>query len=325
MYVSPARIAHMYYQEGMTQQQIANDTGQSRIRISRLLQQARSDGTVRIIIDYGRFDPDLEQAMKAHYPNTTVIVSDSIDGTTGAITQSIGATAANYLATRIGPGRTVAVGWGTTLRALAEHLDVDQPGTRFVPLLGGQVHAGLDVHANSIAELMAERTSGTALRMFTPAIAESRQARDALVASAAVRETLEHAVDADFALFSLGAPFSASTTITQVGYYTEDEITQLRAAGAECDLISISYFDSSGAECGQELSGRTVSIGLDQLRSIPTKICVAGGPDKHEAVRIALGLGVIDVLVTDDETVRSLVHDARRPRLDAVADSDQHA
>jgi hypothetical protein len=57
MYVSPARIAHMYYEQGLTQQQIANETSLSRIRVSRILQQARVDGTVTITIDYGSTPP----------------------------------------------------------------------------------------------------------------------------------------------------------------------------------------------------------------------------------------------------------------------------
>ncbi|MGO1581803.1 MAG: sugar-binding transcriptional regulator [Actinomycetaceae bacterium] len=297
----------MYYEQGMTQQQIANDTGQSRIRISRILQQARTDGIVRITIDYGHYDPELEQALGDRYPGTRIIVSDSVDGSAEATLHSLGSTAAEWLAGHLDDRTKVAVGWGRTLRSVAEQLVIGTPRPTFVPLLGGQVHAGLDVHANSIAALMADRTGGTAMRIFAPAIAESTDVRDALVSSAAVSITLDQAAEADAAIFSIGVPFDPSTTIAEVGYYTDEEFAQLRATGAACDLISIAYFDADGNPCGEALTDRTVSITLDQLRAIPVKICVAGGTEKHEAIRIALGLGVIDVLVTDDASARALL------------------
>lgn len=306
MYVSPARIAHMYYEQGLTQQQIANETSLSRIRVSRILQQARVDGTVTITIDYGRFDPTLEARLSEIYPDTRIVVSDSIDGSTDALTASLGATTAHYLAHTLRDVDSLAIGWGTTLRAVAERLDDSLAATTFVPLLGGQVHAGLDVHANSIAEVMAARSGGSAMRIFAPAIAESVEARDTLVRSASVRQTLARAAGADAVLFSVGAPFAAGTTLGKIGYFTAEEIEQLRDSGAQCDLISLAYFDADGETCGQELSDRTVSLTLDELSSIPTKICVAGGESKHEAVRIALGLGLVDVLVTDERTARSL-------------------
>ncbi len=307
MYATLARIAHMYYEQGMTQQEIANETKLSRIRVSRMLQQARSDGVVRISISYDGYYPRLERKLSNRYAGVEFIVSDALDGTPSAIKRSIGAAAADYLRKCLRGGQKIAVGWGTTLREVGECLDVRfQETTTFIPLLGGQVHVGLDVHANSIAELFASRTGGKSLRIFAPAVAESAQAREMFVTSAAVTATLEQAAAADHALFSVGAPFTESATIEQIGYYTAEDIESLRASGAACDVISISYFDKNGNSVSPDLTSRTVSITEAQLRAIPHKICVAGGKDKHEAVRIALDLGLIDVLVTDELTARAL-------------------
>ena len=47
---------------------------------------------------------------------------------------------------------------------------------------------------------------------------------------------------------------------------------------------------------------RMVGIGLDELKTIPTRICVAGGPQKLAAIRGALAGGYATHLVTDLDT-----------------------
>ncbi len=307
MYVSTARVAHMYYELGMTQQNIANEVNISRIQVSRMLQQARVDGIVKISIDYGGYYPDLEGELAQRYEGIVFVVSDSVDGSDAAIKRSVGVTCAEYMARHLFDGTKVAVGWGTTLREVGEAFTTEAKGLVFVPVIGGQVGAGLDVHANSIAELCAQNSGGSALRMFAPAVAESKEARDVLAASQSVRNTLDEAATSQTILFSVGSPFGEFTTINKVGYFSDEEFANLQASGAACDIISIAYFDQAGKRCGTELSDRTVSISLDQLSAIPNKICAAGGKDKHQAISIALGLGIIDVLVTDDATARFLL------------------
>ncbi len=297
----------MYYEQEQTQQEIANALGISRIRVSRMLQQARQDGVVRISISYEGFFPHLERKLGIKYPGVRFLVADSLDGSNDAIKRSVGSTAADYLGRTLGSGSKVAVGWGTTLKEMASRGSEKATGATFIPIIGGQVRSGLDIHANSIASLMAQNMGGSAMYFFAPAVAESVEAKQALVSSQVVKDALDLAVSADVAVFSVGSPFAPSTTIDRVGYYTPEEIELLRESGAACDIISISYFDEDGVRCGSALSDRTVSVSEDQLRAIPLKVCLAGGEDKQLAIRIALGQGLINVLVTDNLTAAYLL------------------
>ncbi|MGI5951241.1 MAG: sugar-binding transcriptional regulator [Brooklawnia sp.] len=307
MYASLARICHMYYNEGLTQQQIANRLHMSRIKVSRLLQQARTNGVVRIEIKYDNYYPDLENALQQEY-GIQFIVADSVSDQPGDLRDSLGATAAEYLGRILGERDVVTVGWGTTMASVAEHLSSDTQSATFVPIVGGQANVGLDVHANSVAARMAANTGGRSEALFAPAVAESAEARQMLAESRPVARILNMAANAPICVFSLGAPFSPTSTITMIGYYTPTDIDMLRSEGAACDIISIAYYDPAGERCGVAVSSRTVSITEPQLRAIPHKVCVAGGPDKHEAIRIALDLGCyIDVMILDDRTARYLL------------------
>lgn len=307
MFITPSRVAYMYYEQGLTQQQVAKEIGVSRIQVSRMLQQARQDGTVRISIKYDGFFPDLESALEERYPGVEFVVSDALDGSDRAIKRSIGAATADYLAHRLREGTKVAVGWGTSLKEVAFGTVMTDKDLTFIPLIGGQVGAGLDVHANSISDLLAQRMGGKSMTVFAPAVASTNEERDQFVNSMPLKATLDMAASADVALFSVGSPFALTTTIDKIGYFTESEVEQLRLDGASCDVISMCYFDSNGKEVGQELSQRTVSITSEQLFNIPLKVCPAGGVDKREAVKIALDLGIVDVLATDDQTARFLL------------------
>lgn len=57
----------MYYEKNMSQQQIANSTGLSRMKISRSLQKAKDLGIVKIIIDYSGAFLELEKGLKDKY------------------------------------------------------------------------------------------------------------------------------------------------------------------------------------------------------------------------------------------------------------------
>jgi DNA-binding transcriptional regulator LsrR (DeoR family) len=311
-----ARICHLYYVEGLTQQQIAARLHLSRIKVSRLIQQARSTGVVKIEIKYDGFFPQLEQELQARY-GAQFIVCDSLSGNGRDLSDSLGSAAAEYLSRILKPRDVVTVGWGTTMRSVATHMSCEERAVTFVPVVGGLANVGLDIHANQVAATMAENTGGHSEALFAPAVAESASARDVLLASRPVARVLDAAAHAPIAVFSLGAPFSPSSSLMMVGYYSPNDIETLRQAGAACDVISAAYYTSSGERCAEDISSRSVSITLEQLRDIPHKICVAGGTDKHEAIRIALELGtLIDVLVLDDQTAKYLLqarHKASRP------------
>lgn len=301
----------MYYGLGLTQQQIAAQLGVSRISVSRLLQQARVDGIVQISIDFHGYFPELEESLSLAYPGRSFVIADPLDGTDSEIKKSIASTAAGVLGALVTPSCTIAVGWGSTLQEFAAHVKGDLRGSLIVPLVGGQVHAGVDLHATTIAEGLARRVGARSARLFAPAVAATLAEKDGLMESRLVTETMEHARRADIAVISLGSPFSRTSTLHAAGYYTEAEIEELRRAQAECDIISTVYFDAAGRSCCEDLTARTVSIAASELRAIPKKLCVVGGESKHLAVKLALNKGFCDVLVTDAFTGEYLLEHAQ--------------
>jgi DNA-binding transcriptional regulator LsrR (DeoR family) len=124
--------------------------------------------------------------------------------------------------------------------------------------------------------------------------------RDALLGEPQISGTLALAERANVALVGIGQPGSESV-VTRSGILSEAELQQLRELGAVGD-IALRFFDAEGRAVEHEIDVRIVGLTLGQIRQIRRVIGVAGGPDKHDAVRAALRGGLIDVLVTDQES-----------------------
>lgn len=307
MDLNPALICHMYYEDRLTQQQIANELGSSRIQVSRTLQQARDNGLVEIHIKYDNFHPEVESHLHQKYPATSFKIVDSFEGSTSALQKALAVATGNYLEENLQKDATVAVGWGSTLYAVANHIPREVSPCRFLPLVGGQALLGIEYHASSVASTMAQRTGGSTQSLLAPAVAASEKERNFFVAANQVSDVINEASTSDYAIFSIGAPFAASSTLTHVGYFSPADIELLKNENAACDIISAVYFNSAGERCAETLSSRMVGVSSSQLRNIGTKICVAGGRDKAEAIKIALANGYIDTLITDSDVASTLL------------------
>ncbi|MDX2606157.1 sugar-binding domain-containing protein [Streptomyces caniscabiei] len=86
----------------------------------------------------------------------------------------------------------------------------------------------------------------------------------------------------------------------------EEEIARLRALGAVGDICQ-RFFDANGVHVDAGLGERTIGISVDQLRTVPRRIAVAGGERKYTAVRAAVRGRWITALITDIATARRLL------------------
>ncbi len=116
------KIADMYYNRELTQQQIANTLGISRMKVSRLLQKSKDRGIVKISIDFGNIFVDLEREIEEKYHLRNVIV---VSGVTDDTKNEIASAAAFYLNNSLRTGDQVAIGWGTTMRSMVAYCEGD--------------------------------------------------------------------------------------------------------------------------------------------------------------------------------------------------------
>jgi DNA-binding transcriptional regulator LsrR (DeoR family) len=292
------QVCHLYYEQNLTQQEIGRLTGLSRMKISRLLQKAKDSGLVKITIDYSGSFVELENQLAARYGLKNVII---VDSALGGARANVAAAAAFFLENNLAEGSTIAVGWGSTLAMIPAHLHkMPHKKLCFSPIIGGHGTNEIDMHASTIASALARRSDCQSMALLSPAFTQTVREKEVLLANRFVSEVLSRSASAEYALFSLGNPLGKNSSLAKTGYFSDAEIKLLQREKAVCDMVSILFLNDRGQPCCDTITMRSIGIKADELKKIPTKICVVEGEEKHLSVRIALDSHFIDVLILDN-------------------------
>ena len=300
-----ARIGWLYYHQGLTQQDIADRLGLSRVKVLRLLARAREEGIVQIRIDHPslRF-VELEERLRQVFGLKDAVVVPTGE-TEQQTREALGQFGAIYLERTLGPGDTIGTAWGVTLREVARHLrPLSLADVTVVQLMGG-LNAGGLINPLDIARLVAEKLHGQVQMLYTPAFVDSEEIRDALLSDHRIAQTLRAGASVGAALVGIG-DVSHESSLVRWGALTETELDEAVRRGAVGDILG-RHFDAAGRPVESPLSRRVIGLPLEALRRIPRVIAFAGGERKAAAILGALRGGYVDVLVTDEAAARRVL------------------
>jgi deoxyribonucleoside regulator len=311
------QIARMAYLQQKTLTEIAAETGINRWRVSRLLQEARDLGIVRIeIVPRSGRCPDLETELIARFglrdavvvPGQAVVVPGQADGVQGM--EGIAQAAGQYLASLKPRPSVVGVSWGRTMSAVAHWLPSRwNEGVTVVQINGTVALNANSERTNDVAETFARKASGRYVPLPVPAIVGERATREVLERDRIVRDVLELARSAQVLCFSFGS-LDHDSVLLQSGNVLEAEQRALIDAGAIGDVLS-RFIDRHGAVVDRDMDDRTIGLPLDILKNHPHAIGIAAGRAKHDVTIGVLRAGLVSVLVTDEATATHVLEYAK--------------
>lgn len=298
--------ARLYYLSDYSQQEIATKLGVSRPTVSRLLQYAKEKGYVRIDIVDPLEDLDaLGEQLKKRYGLDTVHVCYSPINEYKEIQKHISKRAADYLYDTVKDTDIIGVTWGTTMHAVAEHLEQKQVrGVEVVQLKGGVSHSHVNTYAAETVNLFAEAYHTIARYLPLPVIFDSIELKKMVDEDRHIQRIIELGRQANIAVFTVGT-VKEDALLFRLGYFNEEEQRLLQQTGAG-DICS-RFFDKEGNICSPAINDRTVGIDLVDLRKKEKSILVAGGQRKIEAIEAALVGKYANILVTDQFTAQALL------------------
>jgi DNA-binding transcriptional regulator LsrR (DeoR family) len=306
-----ARIAHRYYVDDKTQEEIAREFALSRPKVQRLLVRARQEGVVDIRIQAPPWlHLELEDALRVSFHLTDAIVSPSrVDPQSQR--ETVARSAAQYLERRLFAGGVVAVSHG---RDTGEVPRFFRPGRRldctFVSAMGGSPRVDAPTNPNEICRALAERCGGRAESLYAPAYVESAEMRDRLLEQEAIAHTLRLAAQASVALVGIGGTDDGCTMVRS-GCLSTDDLARLTSQGAVGDVVG-NYVDVEGRLIAAPHRDRLVALSVDDLRRIETVVAVVSEAEKPLAILGTLRADVIDVLIVDESNARAVLDLARR-------------
>jgi len=302
------KVARAYYDDGLTQQQIGERFGLSRVKVSRLLRSAREEKIVQITIAPPQAsNAGIEQQLEQRYGLKEALVVTPFSYAPATLVSELGPVAAACLTRGLQGNEVVAVSWGTAVLAVVDALPpASLPDVRVVQLIGGLGELEARTHGADLVRRMAQALGAKPRLIHAPGIVKDKTVRDALVMDAQVADTLELAGRADVALVGLGTCAAGSTLLAGGDTLTAAEVEELRALGVVGD-IALQFFDPEGRKVAHPIHERIVGTDLETIQRIPRVIGVAGGKEKVPVLRAALHGGLINVLVTDDQTAAQLL------------------
>jgi DNA-binding transcriptional regulator LsrR (DeoR family) len=299
-----ARAAWYYYIGGMTQQEIADRLGLTRLRVNRLVGQARSEGLVRIDVRLPLAScVALEEKLKARLGLDDVAVVPTVPDA-DAQQQAIGEAAGLMLDALLKDGIGLGVGWGRTLRAAARRLTPRRFPASWVAALMGGLTRGSGINTFEVATEFARTLGAECYYVAAPIYLPSAESRSALLTHYGLAEVMRRARGGQIALVSCGdlTPRSllASTHIVS------ECVPDLRRAGAVGDLLG-TFLDADGMPVDHPLNGRVMALPPAELKAYPISILASGGSEKLPIVRGILRAGYVRRLVTDEATGEGLL------------------
>ena len=294
-----ARIAHRYYTDGRTQEEIGREFGLSRPKVQRLLERARWSGVVDIRIAAPPWlNLDLETRLREEFRLADAIVAPR-RADPQSQREAVARSAAQFLERRLHDGAVIAVGHG---RDTGEVPRFFRPRHRldceFVSAMGGSPRVDTPTNPNEISQAFAAASGGRSHSLYAPAYVEDAGDRERFLQQDAIALTLGVAARATMALVGIGSVDDACTMVRS-GCLSPAEIARLRDQGAVGDILG-NYVDIDGRVIPSPHRDRLIALSIEELHIVETVVAVVSEAEKPLAIFGVLRSGVVDVLVVDE-------------------------
>lgn len=301
--------AWLYYEQGLKQDEVAEQLGISRATVFNLLQKARDEGVVSIAIDpsrIARIDLALDICALTGLSECFVLPNLRERAT---LHEQIGHLGARVLERRLRSHDTIGVAWGRTVLALSKSLSwISFPHITVAQTTGSSA-ATFDFSPVLCTSNIAERLSARAVNLHAPGVVSSPHVKDILMAEPTIRDHFSLLRQCTKSIFGV-TQLAGETLLVQGGFMTEAEIAAYRDLGA-IGFASGFFFDADGQIVTSEFDERHITMPLEDLINVPERVCVGGGPEKVSAVIAMLRAKLANVMIMD-ETTANKVRDAFR-------------
>jgi DNA-binding transcriptional regulator LsrR (DeoR family) len=302
-------VAELYYLRQQGQAEIAGLIGASVSKVSRLLAEARRQGIVTIQVAASRVgESDFERDLASRLGLHGVYIAPARVSDASVASRAAALMAARMLPRLLPIQGVIGFSGGYTVAQLAHALEpMPTLDLTIVPLQGNWVEGGLHVHNDQVCRDAANKLQGRALSLPAPMVVDRADTRDALLRDRSIRPVTSRWSELDVAVVGIGpAPGGEGLDYLSVmGQLPREVRADLQHSGVVGDLCG-HMFNVAGHFVEHEVSRRTLSISVDELRRVPEVVAVAGGISKANSLLGAVRTGIPSVLITDQLTAESL-------------------
>lgn len=294
------KAAWYYYIENMTQQKISEKLGISRMRVIKLLDKAKQNGTIQFKIPRSHSQQLLaeqELILKWNLQDAFVVPTPAPEAN---LNETIAQAAAMYISDRLTENMFINMGYGDTPSRVLNHLaTMTEFPISVVSLTGGVSYYLPNTQSNVF---------NAKLYLYpAPLMVSSKEMCSAMREEPTLQAISRMVHLSTMSVVGIGG-MSEEATILSNGILSRDSFLYLSMKGAVGDILT-HFYDKNGNPIPNDIEDRLLSTKLEQLQELNNVIGVAGGPEKVEAIKAALKGGYIHILITDEATAAALVEE----------------
>ncbi|WP_206435645.1 sugar-binding domain-containing protein [Actinobaculum sp. 352] len=301
------KVATRYWVDGASQADIARELGYSRPQISRLLQEARERGVVRISVQHPlsrAVEAEEQLVSRFNLAGAHVAFADDADPQSTAPVLSLGA---ELLLSMLKPDSVVAVTNGRAVAGVVAALPTSRHHeVTVVQAIGAIARDNHMVDSPDLCRRLAAVLGGNYRILPAPLYVNDSHAASALRRESTISLTISMASHADIILTGIGATTRAGAGAIFDLWYGSAEIAELLRMGA-VGHIGGHHFNASGQHTDGNLCRRLLGVPFDRIRDSSDVIAVAWGEEKVPAILGALRGGLVSHLVTDMRTANAVL------------------
>ena len=303
-----AQAASLYYEHEKNQKEIAHQLGISRIKVYRLLKEARQERVVEFTIHWPlERDSELERNLVRLFDLREALVLKSSFQSDTTMLRRLGQMAARYLEMILEDGMTLTVCLG---RSTYEVINAVRPSFRkqvnVAQAMGSLPFSTQELDNAALARQLAIKLGGKVLYLPSPLMASSPEAAKVLRNQPVIERTLYASRCADVALLGIGSLKPGTSRYIEPDLIPAENLAELVDQGAVGDIAG-QFFNLNGELHPCLYNECTIGLTLAEIKHIPTTLAVAQGREKVKAILGALRSGVIDVICTDSWTTSEVL------------------
>lgn len=305
-----AKAAHLYYEQGLSQAQIATQLNTSRATVGRVLQSALQQGYVRIVFNFPNEEyMQWESELESRYGLREVIITE----------ENIPKEAALYLARSIKSHMSIGITWGRTMKAIVDAFaeneyqrDVKFSDVSIIPLTGTSIPSAANIqdlhlsYSSLLANSFAQLLKGVSYPFPAPLYVHSEKVKNILEKEPEIQKIMDKGRQCNIAVFGIGI-IDEHSSMSAVDSNKKYLIQELKEAGAVGEVMG-HPFDITGAFIPNDVTNRILSISMDDLKQIDQRIAVVEGIHKVQAIHAVCQSQLANVLITDAATAKALIN-----------------
>ena len=299
-------VADLYYNRGLSQQEIGAIIGSSRPTVSRLIEDAKKQGVVKIIIEtsVSKNNKLSNRLREAYNLKDAIVVKSDFDYDKSI--ELCAKAVASILPIYLEPGMSLGISWGRAINSVIDALDEDVlDNVNICQMVGCMTMGDPSVDGFSAAQRLAKKTHGDFCTINTPLFIEGQEVYHYLINEPLINEALLRSSNVDVCVNGVGSAHDLRNSVHKSIYYDIYKLERFGDKGAVSSYLGM-YLDIDGNRIDID-NLYEITTPLEMVRKIPISILISATEENAEATLSVLNGQYANILVVDEPLAHKLL------------------